>query len=163
MPELRTEIERVGRREAIAPERIDETLEMVDHIDFRLKHQDPSLLIDATVHKVDEAVEEVGGDRRHWSAAGRRSPTFRNPKDMTEQEIITTTRQLGSWTLALGGLLSLAGLVTAYASAVFGRQGVALFGVAAWLFGSMVFVMGLVIMTTAELARDVSRYRALPG
>lgn len=161
VPLLRTEVRAAGHRGAVDTERVDQTLDLVDHVDFRLKRQDPSLVIDDTVARVDKAVARVGGDRGAWSPAAGKRGSPRSPAEMTDAEVVETSKQLGAWTLALGGLLSVGGLVTAYGSAVFGRDAVALFGVAVWTFGSMVFVLGLVIMTAAELGEDFVRRRAL--
>ncbi len=156
--QLRDEVVEAGVRQDLDPERVDQTLRLVDHVTWRLSHQDPVSVVDDTVHRVDKAVERVGGDRKAWSAAARRFE--RKPLgEYTDREVMTTTKQLGAWTLALGGLMAVGGLVTGYGSAIFGRNAVALFGVAVWTFGSMVFVMGLVMLTTVELARDVQRLR----
>ncbi len=156
--QLRREIEWAGARQDLDPERVDQTLAVVDHVRWRLSRQDPVVLVDDTVRRVDKAVARVGGDRRAWSAANRR-PERKPLAEYTPEEVTTTTTQLGAWTLAFGGALAVGGLVTGYGSLIFGRTAVALFGVAVWTFGSMVFVLGLVVMTTAELARDVERLR----
>jgi hypothetical protein len=163
VPILRQEVEQIGRSGAVDPERVVQTLGLVDHVDFRLKRQDPSLFIDDTVARVDKAVSRVGGDRRGWSPAARGRTAMRKPSELTDSEVIGTAKDIGTWTLALGGLLSVGGLVTLYGSAVFGRDAVALFGVAVWTFGSLVFILGLVIMVAAELGKDLSHLRKVRG
>jgi hypothetical protein len=158
---LRAEVDQLGRRGAVTPARADQTLALVDHVDFRLRRQDPDLVIDDTVAKVDKAIDRVGGDRREWSPTRQDRQAVRKPSELTDDEIVSATRELGAWTLAFGGLLSVGGLVTAYGSAVFGRDAVALFGVAVWTFGSLVFILGLVMMVAASLGEDVSRLRQL--
>ena len=154
---IRAEVDQLGRRGAVDPERTEQTLAVVDHVDFRLRRQDPDLFIDDTIARVDKAVERVGGDRRAWSPSARTRQDLRRPTELSGEEVVETTREIGLWTMALGGLISVGGLVTAYGSAVFGRDAVALFGVAVWTFGSLVFILGLVIMTTAALGDDVNR------
>ncbi len=156
---LRAEVEQVRRRGGVAPARIAQTLDVLDHLDFRLRRQEPGLVIDDTVRKVDKAVARVGGDRAAWSPASRAQGrgTLRRPSELSDDELIDITEDTGAWVLALGGLISVGGLVTAYGSAVFGRSAVALFGVAVWTFGSLVFVLGLVVLITAAMAEDVSR------
>ncbi len=154
---IRAEVDQLGRRGAVDPERTEQTLAVVDHVDFRLRRQDPDLFIDDTIARVDKAVVRVGGDRQSWSPSAKTRQELRNPTELSGEEVVKTTREIGLWTLALGGLVSLGGLATAYGSALFGRSAVALFGVAVWTFGSLVFILGLVIMTTAALGADVDR------
>ncbi|GEM_PF-2152952 len=161
IPLLRAEVEQRGHRGQIDRERTAQTLDLVDHVDFRLRRQDPELVIDDTVGRVDKAVDRVGGDRSQWAPTGAGRQELKKPSELTDDEVLDTTRDVGAWTLALGGLLSVGGLVTAYGSAVFGRDAVALFGVAVWTFGSLVFVLGLVVLIAAALGEDVSRLRRL--